>query len=175
VQAQRKGVGKGKDIEVEKLEDRYEQTAAASLYYACREAGVPRLVEEIARYSGAHQDEIKRVYDSMKKALKLNPVVPRTQLYVPRICGDLKLSGAVQRKAIEILDAAEKAGIDTAAGLKKYLGAAIYRASIVCRERRTQREVSDVTYQTQVTIRNGYNEIEARLDASVWGPKDTRS
>jgi len=43
-----------------------------------------------------------------------------------------------------------------------YAAAAIYAASLLCNEKKTQREVADVAQVTEVTIRNRYQEqIEA--------------
>src|SRR5438309_3981062 len=45
--------------------------------------------------------------------------------------------------------------------------AAIYIASILCNERRTQREVADVAGVTEVTIRNRYKELTEKLGIKV--------
>ena len=45
--------------------------------------------------------------------------------------------------------------------------ATLYIASVLCGERRTQREVADVAGVTEVTIRNRYKEIVDKLDIEV--------
>jgi transcription initiation factor TFIIB len=45
--------------------------------------------------------------------------------------------------------------------------ASLYIASVLCFERRTQREVSDVAGVTEVTIRNRYKEIAKKLNIDV--------
>ena len=45
--------------------------------------------------------------------------------------------------------------------------AAIYIASILCGDRRTQREVADVAGVTEVTIRNRYKELAEELDIEI--------
>ena len=45
--------------------------------------------------------------------------------------------------------------------------AAIYIASILCNERRTQREVADIAGVTEVTIRNRYKELTEKLGIDV--------
>jgi len=45
--------------------------------------------------------------------------------------------------------------------------AAIYMASILCGERKTQREVADVAGVTEVTIRNRYKELAGKLDIDI--------
>jgi transcription initiation factor TFIIB len=45
--------------------------------------------------------------------------------------------------------------------------AALYIASVLCGERRTQREVADVAGVTEVTIRNRYKELAEKLDIDI--------
>ena len=89
------------------------------------------------------------------------------QDYISRFCSELKLSGDVQSKAIEILkDAADKE-LTSGRGPTGVSAASIYIASILCGERRTQREVADVAGVTEVTIRNRYKELAERLDIDI--------
>jgi transcription initiation factor TFIIB len=89
------------------------------------------------------------------------------QDYISRFCSELKLSGDVQAKAIEILkDAADKE-LTSGRGPTGVAAASIYISSILCGERRTQREVADVAGVTEVTIRNRYKELAERLDIDI--------
>ena len=45
--------------------------------------------------------------------------------------------------------------------------ASIYIASVLCGERRTQREIADVAGVTEVTIRNRYKELAGKLDLEI--------
>jgi transcription initiation factor TFIIB len=45
--------------------------------------------------------------------------------------------------------------------------ASLYIASVLCGERRTQREIADVAGVTEVTIRNRYKEITKKLDIAI--------
>jgi transcription initiation factor TFIIB len=47
------------------------------------------------------------------------------------------------------------------------VAAAIYIASLMNNERRTQREVAEVAGVTEVTIRNRYKELAERLEIDV--------
>ncbi|MBN2066741.1 MAG: transcription initiation factor IIB, partial [Candidatus Thermoplasmatota archaeon] len=44
---------------------------------------------------------------------------------------------------------------------------AVYISSVVCNERRTQREVAEIAGVTEVTIRNRYKELAKRLDIDI--------
>ena len=45
--------------------------------------------------------------------------------------------------------------------------ASLYIASVLCGERKTQQEVSDVAGVTEVTIRNRYKEIAEKLNINI--------
>ena len=90
----------------------------------------------------------------------MKPVDP--QKYVPRFCSKLDLSTEVQSKAAEIIEISTEQGLLSGRSPTGYAGAAIYAASLLCNEKKTQREVAGVAEVTEMTIRNRYQEqIEA--------------
>ena len=93
------------------------------------------------------------------------PTTP--QDYISRFCSELKLSNDVQMKTIEILEEAADKELTSGRGPTGIAAASLYIASILCGERRTQREVADIAGVTEVTIRNRYKELAERLDINV--------
>ena len=144
-----------------------ESVTAASLYAACRQCHVPRTLDEIAQIANMSRKEIGRNYRyvSRELGLKLLPTTP--QDYVSRFCSELKLSGDTQGKVMEILKEAADAELTSGRGPTGIAAASIYVASILCGERRTQREVSEVAGVTEVTIRNRYKELAERLNIDI--------
>jgi len=139
-----------------------EGVATGCLYAACRKEGIPRSLEEIADVSRVERKEIGRTYRYVARELSLGmePVDPKK--YVPRFCSELELSEEVQAKAYEIIDKTTEKGLLSGKSPTGYAAAAIYAASLLCNEKRTQREVANVAQVTEVTIRNRYQEqIEA--------------
>ncbi|MFB6134495.1 MAG: transcription initiation factor IIB 3, partial [Halanaeroarchaeum sp.] len=97
---------------------------------------------------------------SQELGLEMKPVDPKK--YVPRFCSELQLSEEVQAKAKEIIDTTAEQGLLSGKSPTGFAAAAIYAASLLCNEKKTQREVADVAQVTEVTIRNRYQEqIEA--------------
>ena len=144
-----------------------EGVSAAALYAACRQCNVPRTLDEIAGSSRVSRKEIGRTYRFIARELGLKLMPTSPQDYISRFCSELKLTGDVQAKAIEILkDAADKE-LTSGRGPTGVAAASIYIASILCGERRTQREVADVAGVTEVTIRNRYKELAERLDIDI--------
>ncbi|MFP8955770.1 transcription initiation factor IIB [Natronosalvus vescus] len=139
-----------------------EGVATSALYAACRIEGIPRSLEEVAAVSRVDRKEIGRTYRYVAQELGLGmePVDPKK--YVPRFCSELELSEEVQAKANEIIDVTTEKGLLSGKSPTGYAAAAIYAASLLCNEKKTQREVANVAQVTEVTIRNRYQEqIEA--------------
>ncbi|KAB1186509.1 MULTISPECIES: transcription initiation factor IIB family protein [Haloferax] len=139
-----------------------EGVATATLYAACRKEGIPRSLEEIAEVSRVERKEIGRTYRyiSQELGLEMRPVDPKK--YVPRFSSELDLSKEVQSKANEIIETTAEQGLLSGKSPTGFAAAAIYAASLLCNEKKTQREVADVAQVTEVTIRNRYQEqIEA--------------
>ena len=139
-----------------------EAVAASALYAACRKEGIPRSLEEVTHVARVERKEIGRTYSYIARELELGmrPVDP--QKYVPRFCSALDLNEEVQSKANEVIETSVAEGLLSGKSPTGYAAAAIYAASLLCNEKKTQREVAGVAEVTTVTIRNRYQEqIEA--------------
>ncbi len=144
-----------------------EGVAAASLYAACRQCHVPRTLDEIGRVAHMSRKEIGRNYRYVARELelKLMPTTPRD--YISRFCSELKLSGDVQAKTLDILREAANKELTSGRGPTGMAAASLYIASVLCGERRTQQEIADVAGVTEVTIRNRYKELTKKLDIDI--------
>ncbi|EHP87227.1 Transcription factor TFIIB cyclin-related protein [Methanotorris formicicus Mc-S-70] len=153
-----KGLIRGRSIE---------GVAAAALYAACRRCRVPRTLDEISEASRVDRKEIGRTYRFLSRELgiKLAPTNPID--YVPRFASELGLPGEVESKAIAILQKAAEKGLTSGRGPTGVAAAAIYIASVLLGNRRTQRDVAEVAGVTEVTIRNRYKELTEHLDIDV--------
>lgn len=135
-----------------------EGVATGTLYAACRMEGIPRSLEEVATVSRVERKEIARTYRYIANELGLKAAPVDPQQFVPRFCSELDLSPTVQAKASEIIDATAEQGILSGKSPTGYAAAAIYISTLLCDEKRTQREVANVAEVTEVTIRKRYQE-----------------
>jgi transcription initiation factor TFIIB len=144
-----------------------EGVITAALYAACRQCHVPRTLDEISNIAHISRKEIGRTYRyvSRELGLKLLPTSPED--YISRFCSELKLSGDVRAKTLEILQEAAHRELTSGRGPTGIAAASLYIASVLCGERRTQREVAEVAGVTEVTIRNRYKEIAEKLDIAI--------
>jgi transcription initiation factor TFIIB len=153
-EAVNKGLVRGRSIE---------SVIAALTYAVSREFDSPRTLDEISEASGVEKREIGRTYRYIARELgiRILPADPTT--FVPRFTSMLGLSDRVQAKALEILKKANKHDITSGKGPTGVAAAAIYVATVLLGEKRTQREVADIVGVTEVTIRNRYKELIEKL------------
>jgi transcription initiation factor TFIIB len=153
-EAVNKGLVRGRSIE---------SVIAALAYAVSREFGSPRTLDEISEASGVEKREIGRTYRYIARELDVRILPADPVTFVPRFCSMLGLSDRVQAKAVEILKKAKKFEITSGKGPTGVAAAAIYIASVLVGEKRTQREVADIVGVTEVTIRNRQKELVEKL------------
>jgi transcription initiation factor TFIIB len=141
-----------------------ESVVVATLYIAARRYGLPRSLNEICRKVNISKRELGKTYRFITRELvvKLLPSTPRD--YIPKFASELSFSADTQTRAIEILEDAEKKQLTSGRGPTGLAAAALYVASLMTGEKRTQREIANVVGVTEVTIRNRYKEIVSELD-----------
>ena len=144
-----------------------EGVTAAVLYAACRQCNVPRTLEEISRVAALKKKEIGRNYRDISRELELK-LLPTTPLdYISRFSSRLELSNETQLTAVKILKKAANLELTSGRGPTGMAAAGIYIASVLCGERRTQRQVAEIAGVTEVTIRNRYKELANKLDLNI--------
>lgn len=144
-----------------------ETVVQAVIYAACRKAGMPRTLDEIAKISGLPKKEIGRAYRAISHGLNLRIPLTDPASYVPRYVNALKLSAESQEEAVRLLKKAMKMGLVSGRSPTGVSAAAVYIAGALAGERRTQKEVADVAGVTEVTIRNRYRELKEQLEIDV--------
>lgn len=145
-----------------------EDITTAILFITCRQNGVPRTLREIANISRAKSPKmINRTIKYLVEELAIKIEKETPSHFVPRFCSKLELDSHVQSTALEIIEIAEEQGMTNGRGPIGIAAAAIYMAAMLCGNHRTQKEMSDVTGVTEVTIRNRYKEISKQLQVDV--------
>jgi len=153
-EAVNKGLVRGRSIE---------SVIAALTYAVSREFDSPRTLDEISEASGVEKREIGRTYRYIARELQIRILPADPTSFVPRFTSMLGLSDRVLAKALEILKKAKKYDITSGKGPTGVAAAAIYVATVLIGEKRTQREVADIVGVTEVTIRNRYKELIEKL------------
>ena len=116
--------------------------AAACLYIACRQEGVPRTFKEIVAVSTVSKKEIGRCFKLILKAHDTSVELITTGDFMSRFCGTLSLPRNVQRAATAIAKKAVDLDIVPGRSPISVAAAAIYMASQASEDKRTQREIA---------------------------------
>ncbi len=136
-----------------------EGVSTAALYAAARQAGVPRSLDEVERVSRVDKMELTRTYRYIIRELGLEVAPADPESYVPRFISDLGLSDEVERRARELIESARNAGVLSGKSPVGLAAAAVYAAALLCNQKVTQNDVSEVADISEVTIRNRYKEL----------------
>lgn len=144
-----------------------EGVAAASLYAACRRYKVPRTLNEIAEVARVDKKEIGRSFRFISRELELNLNPTKALDFLTRFISELGLSTECLKTAKKIIKIAELRGLTSGRGPTGLCAAAIYTASILTKERRTQRIIAKVSQVTEVTVRNRFSELIENLDLGI--------
>lgn len=144
-----------------------ESVVAAVIYAICRIQGIQRTMNEISRASGIEKKEIGRAYRFLKSELNVDVPLTDPSQYVPKFATALKLSGEVQEDAVKLIRKALRKGLISGRGPTGVAAAALYIASAMHGEKKTQKEVADVAGVTEVTIRNRYRELKRELGLKI--------
>lgn len=144
-----------------------EAIVAACVYAACRLTSFPRTLADVGRYTRVGRKELGRSYRLIVRRLGIQMPVTQPEDFVSRYTNALNLSQRTHARALDILMQARNKGITSGKDPTCIAAAAIYIASILEGERRTQREIGEVAGVTEVTVRNRYKELVRALDLGV--------
>lgn len=140
-----------------------ESVVAGVVYAACRRQNIPRTLDEIAEASGIDKKEIGRSYRYITRELRIKILPSNPVDYISRFATVLNYSPETQTRGVEILSQALSLELTSGRGPIGIAAAALYIAGLLEGERRTQRDISEVSGVTEVTIRNRYKEIISKL------------
>lgn len=136
-----------------------EEVVAASLYLACRDHEVARSPDEFAAHSDYDRTTILRAAAFVDEVMSLNIPPASPKIYFPKIADELELSNETVEMARELIDSAENTEALSGVSPTGAAAGAIYAASNLTGENRTQSEVAGAANVTEVTIRNRYQDL----------------
>ncbi len=140
---------------------------AAALVKALKIHGIPRRVKEVLSVMGVSEEDYWNANSdiSFKLNLASRPLDPRQ--FISKIVTNLGLSTRVMLVASKIIDVLKRRGYTEGKDPAGIAAAAVYVASIILNEKRTQKEIAMAANVTEVTIRNRYRDIIDKLYIEV--------
>lgn len=135
----------------------------ASLYAACRKTNTPRTLRDIAKSGNISKGDLATAYRVMAKSMnmQLEPYDPVE--FVTRICSMLGISESTRRNALDLLFKAEDAGFSTGKNPMSLVGAAVYLATHINDEKKTQIEIAKACGVSNVSVRNLTRQFTEKL------------
>ena len=136
----------------------------ASVYVSCILHGIPKTPLEIISFSGVSKKRMLNAYRVIKSELKLRiePIDPLD--FVQRFGSRLELKQSTLTLASELVEKLKKSPVIVGKQPKTIVASAIYVASRMNRDYRSQREVANATGVIEVTIRKRSIELVETLD-----------
>ncbi len=144
--------------------NKYKEIIAVSVYIACQIFCLPRNINEIAELIGVDNKKVNKLFKIFMDKLQLQERVISSNKWAQYFCVQLNLYGENLDKSILILT---QFGEKTAINRKGYAAAAVYIASILCGDRRTQKEIGSVARISTPTISKYYKELAEVVDIEI--------
>lgn len=132
---------------------------AASVYLSCREAEVPKTLDEISKVSNVNRKRLSRDYRLLSRTFCSNLPVTDLARCVTKIANIVGVSESKKRRAIGLVNALTEIGISAG---KSPLGLAAATIYLTCKntdEEKTQVVLAQAAGITEVTIRNRCAEL----------------
>jgi len=139
------------------------QLAAAALYAACRDMQIPRSLKDVAAAGNISKKDLSRSYRTLVTELDIKMPVEDPIRSIPKIGSAIGASPRTMRKAQEILRMAEAEGVTSGKDPMGLAGAALYIASHLEGEGKSQPTVAKAAEVTEVTVRNRYRALKSSL------------
>jgi len=139
------------------------QISAAALYAACRDMQVPRTLKDVSAVSNVSKKDLARSYRILVKEMDMRMPVPDPVRSVSRIASRAGVNERTKRRALEILVKAHQKEVVAGKDPMGLAAAALYVASTLEGDGKTQKDIADSASITEVTLRNRYKGLRAAL------------
>ncbi len=136
----------------------------ATLYAACRDTETPRTLKDISSISNAKKKDLSRCYRLLVKELDLRMPVVNPMNCVAKIASKANLSEKTKRKALEVLEKARELRISAGKDPMGIAATALYIATTLNMENKTQKKIAEAAGITEVTIRNRCKDLSIALE-----------
>lgn len=135
----------------------------SALYVSCREANMPRTLQEIADTGNISFKNLSRHYRVFVKALDLQVISFDPSEFVSKIGTTVGLSEKAKRDALGILHDIKKLGISDGKNPVSLAAAAIFLSGVLNEEKITQEKIANTSGVSTVTIRNNVKILRKKI------------
>lgn len=136
-----------------------EEIVASLVLLVARNQGVARTLREVADAAGIEKRELGKNYRYVARELDMRIMPARPEYFISRFGSELNFSGRTRARARKIIREAREKGLVSGRSPEGVVAAALYIASLLEGEKRSQKEIADTIGVTEVTIRKGYQDF----------------
>ncbi len=140
---------------------------AASIYVAARQSGVLRTLDDISEITYIKPGEVARSYRRIVSELDIKVQLIDPRKYIVKVANNLNFDEKIKRKALELLEQAQKKNVVVGKDPISMAASIIYLVNLSERKPRTQAEIAKAAGVTEVTVRNRSKELRKKLDVSL--------
>lgn len=137
---------------------------AAATYAACRDAGMPRTLNDVSDALNIKRKDISKNYRMLVNELDLKMPLVDSISCMSKIASRVGVGEKVKRYALEILRKANSMEITAGKDPMGLAAAALYISCVKHHVKISQREISIASGVTEVTIRNRHRGLRESLD-----------
>jgi transcription initiation factor TFIIB len=141
-----------------------EAMTAASVYAACRCAGIPRPLAEITAVAAVPHDRVQNAYAVLNRELRLPAMTIGPAEYIPRLASELDISPATRRRAVDLARVLIAAGATSGCKPAGIAAACLYQAGLEEGERVTQCTLAEAAGITPVTLRTRWRRLQTLIN-----------
>ena len=136
---------------------------AASIYAACREMGIPRTLNDIARKSNVKRKSVAKYYRQLLLELDLMIPMVEPMKCITRIANKAKVSEKTKHHAINIMNTVIENEISAGKDPMGLAATVIYASCIKTGEIKTQKQLADAADISDMTLRTRLKDLKHQL------------
>jgi len=136
---------------------------AAAIYAACREMGIPRTLNDIARKSNVKRKSVAKYYRQLLLELDLMIPMVEPMKCITRIANKAKVSEKTKHHAINIMNTVIENEISAGKDPMGLAATVIYASCIKTGEIKTQKQLADAADISDMTLRTRLKDLKHQL------------
>jgi transcription initiation factor TFIIB len=153
--AQQRNLARGRSVSV---------ILTAAIYIACREAGVPKTLKEIAVANNIKRKLVAKAYRVLISELGVKLPTCDPIKCVVKVANKANIDEKTKRQAIEIMDDVTKREISAGKDPMGLAATVLYISCVKTGENITQRDIAQAAGITDVTLRNRFKDLMDKLE-----------
>ncbi|MDQ3718031.1 MAG: transcription initiation factor IIB [Thermoproteota archaeon] len=149
---------------------------AASIYVAARQSGVLRTLDEISESSDVKLKQAARSYRHIVTQLDIKAPMIDPSKYIIKIANKLGFDEKIKRKALELMEQAQKKNILVGKDPISMATSILYLVDLSegGQQHRTQAEIAKASGISEVTVRERSKELRKKLGIDLGGSRVAR-